>query len=294
MSIIIWQALSIEISHRWSPIKLEGDFKQGYILLADLHRPRLGLRWHTPNPKRLDVQATINRQMLEEVGQLAAKEATDFVPSKSFEFGKIYIEPKPPGRDIWIGYSPASRRIIQVVHHAHRREHLLRDAVLPTLTDLPDVDPRPWSIFDLSCRVPKDFVLESRQLNVGDHLLEFSAPAKPRPRRFAIRQIAVAELALKRKSIDGWLASLQHQSRKQYRVTGNITDIIIEAAGRKLEGRRQWLNRRKRYFWVRRLHPQLLTLALHDAQRDRLLLIETSEEDLAKAIGPTIGWAEQI
>jgi len=290
MSIIVWQALSIEVSPRWSPIKLEGDFSQGYLLLADLHRPRLGLRWHTPKPKKLDVPAIIDRQMLDEVGQLAANEATAFVPSKAFTFGKIYLEPKPPGRDIWIGYSRASQRIIEVVHHAHRREHLLRDTVLPSLTDLPDVDPRPWSIFDLSCQVHKDFALESRQLNVGDLLLEFSAPAKPRPRRFAVRQIAVAELALKRKNLDGWLASLQRQSHKQYRVTGNITDITIEAAGRKLVGRQQWLNRRRRYFWVRRLHRQLLTLALHDAQRDRLLLIETSEEDLAKTIIPTIGW----
>ena len=291
MAIIVWQALSIEISHRWSPIKLEGDFAQGYLLLADLHRPRLGLRWHSPKAKNLDIQATIDRQMLDEVGVLAAKEATAFVPSAAFTFGKIYIEPQPPGRDIWIGYSPASKRIIEVVHHAHRRERLLRDAVLATLGDWPDVDPRPWSIFDLSCRVPRGFALESQQLNVGDLLLEFSAPAKPRPRRLTIRQIAVAELALKRKNLDGWLASLQRQSRKQYRVAGNIADITVEAAGRQVVGRRQWLERRRRFFWVRRLHPQLLTLALHDAPRDRLLLIETSEEELAQQISPTVGWA---
>src|SRR5581483_1097358 len=111
MSLIAWQGLRLTVPARWSPVKIEGDYAAGYVLLADLHRPRLGLRWGTLRKRKMDVAAVVRKRMLEEVGRLAADEATPLNVSEGWTGGTLYIEPEPPGRDVWIGYSPRSKRV---------------------------------------------------------------------------------------------------------------------------------------------------------------------------------------
>ena len=75
-------------------------------------------------------------------------------------------------------------------------------------------DPTPWSIFELSCIVPASFRLTGQRLNAGDLSLQFTERRAHRDgpprcffrRRLTVRQIAVAELALRRLPLDRWLA----------------------------------------------------------------------------------------
>jgi len=49
--VFAWQGWRLEIPEEWSPVKIDGSFEAGQVLLVDIHRPRLGIRWATPGRK---------------------------------------------------------------------------------------------------------------------------------------------------------------------------------------------------------------------------------------------------
>lgn len=290
MSVIAWQGLRLTVPARWSPVKVEGDYAAGYALLADLHRPRLGLRWSTPRTRKLDVAAVVKKRLLEEVGMLAAEEARPLHKSEEWTGGMVYIEPEPPGRDVWIGYSRRSRRVVEVIHHAHRRERILEGSILPALQDTPESEPIQWSIFDLSCAVDRDLPLERQRLNAGDLSLSFG-DAK---RSVFVRQIAVAELALQRQPLEKWLQDQQRVQRKQYRPANKVEPAEIVLGGRPTSGFVGRLRRRRRFVFMRWIATAFVTYALHDRDRDRIVIVQATDDELARRTCESVGWATEV
>ncbi len=288
LNTLCWQGWRLDLPARWNPVKVEGDYDSGSVLIADLHRPRLGLRWHRAT-KKLDSSAWVMEALREEVGQLAADEAKPFAAAPGeFDGSMLYVEPQPPGRDVWLGESRVSGRCIEVVHHAHRRENLLASMLLPTLKDLPADQPMPWSVFDLSCIAPTGFRLLSHRLNAGDLSLTFG-----QERRLAtIRQIALADLALKRMSLQQWLGDQEQMQRKHYRPVGKTSEPSIAADdGRNLCGVLRRMVRRRRFCFMRSIACELLTAALRDNERDRLVIVQASDEPLLRESAAHVGWA---
>jgi hypothetical protein len=288
---IAWQGWQIDLPRRWDPVKLEGDYAAGYALFADTLRPRLGLRWSTPRKRRrkFDVAGVVARAMKEEVGQLAAGEAKAFEMSGrsgAWEGSTLYIEPQPPGRDVWIAYSKTSGRLLQLAYHAHRREHILAGMVLPTIEDFPADRATPWSVFDLGCVIPADMSLVGQRLNAGDLGLTFA----DRWNRVTVRQIAVAQLALQRMPLDGWITEQQRTMSGHYRAVGVSSDVTVGVGlGREVTGRRARMARRRRFLPMRwRLPREYVTFALHDDARDRLVILHGTDEALLCAIAATI------
>lgn len=287
MPVVAWQGWRLDLPQRWNPVKLEGDYNKGYMLFADLHRPRLGVRWDKPPGKKFDPAKWAKQALVQEIGQLAADEARPFEMPADWSGSMLYLEPQPPGRDVWVGYSKISGRAIQVVYHARRRERMLAESVLPGLSDQSNRQRRPWAIFELSCIVPADLPLATHQLNAGDLSLTFTN----RRRTVTVQQIAVAELALKRLSLEQWLTQQHRPRKKTYRASRNAAEIELTTAdGRILRGISKTLTRRRRFFLSRKLLPLLETCALHDIQRDRLILLEASNELLLRETAQTVGW----
>lgn len=279
-----WQGWRLTVPRRWDPVKLEGDAAEGYALFADALRPRLGLRWQTPAGHRkpkFDPVAAVAAAMKREVGTLAAAEATPCdAATGEWSSPLLYVEPDPPGRDVWIGFSTTSGRLLTVAYHAHRREHLLASAVLPTLSDAPLDVAATWAVFDLSCVLPGGMALTAQQLNAGDLSLSF---ADRRGARLAVRQLAVAHLALQRQPIAKWVADQQRPLAKHYRSTP-----AADAGDGVWVGR---LTRRRRYWLARHHPPSLVTVAYHDEPRDRLVLLHGTDESLLRVVAPTVGAA---
>jgi hypothetical protein len=296
-ALLAWHGWRLNVPPRWNPVKVEGDYQTGYMLLADLHRPRLGIRWRSAAGK-VDVQRWAHDALRGEVGLLAASEARDHpLPGDLWEGSRLYVEPEPPGRDVWVARSCVSGRLVQVIHHAHRRERVLAEQVLPSLTDQPVNEPGQWSIFDLSCRVPPGWALSNYRLNAGDLTLRF----QHRVKRFGllhlltVRQIAPATLALHRRPLLEWLRVQQYQQRRLYRVLLEaFEDTLPTPDGRTLAGQRGVSIRRKRYFWLTTAPRQMTTLALHDPARDRLVLVQSTDEATARHVGATIGAETQM
>lgn len=288
LRILSWQGWQLELPARWNPVKIEGDYDSGSVLIADLHRPRLGMRWRKGS-KRFDPKTWAPKALRDEVGQLATAEATPHpLDGSDWQSSSVYIEPEPPGRDVWVGYSTVSRRCLEIVHHAHRRESVLTGTILPSLRDAPREQSKRWAVFDLSCESPAGLKLVSHRLNAGDLSLSF----EDNRRLVAVRQIALAEMALKRRELKQWLADQEARKRKYYRLAGELTETELAGElGRRLRGVWRESTRRKRFFLIRSLPPKLITAALHDAQRDRLIIVQASDELLLRQAALGVGWA---
>jgi hypothetical protein len=289
-----WQGLHLVVPSEWDPVRLEGDFDRGYALLADLNRPRLGVRWEKLRAKDCDDPARAERAvdlaMRGEVGALAAAEARA-VDKDDWQCARLFVEPDPPGRDVFIGLCPASRRLVQAVYHVEkpRRDRMLNDAIVPALRDDSQLDEQTWSVFELCCRVPGSMKLVSQRLVAGDLSLSFATSTAPST-ELVVRQIAIAQLALQRTPIEQWLRREQATRSKHYRPLKDHVDAEITAApGRTLKGVRGTMRRRRRFFFLRRLPESLVTLALHDEARDRLVIVQSSDEDLARRIAASVG-----
>jgi hypothetical protein len=276
----------------WDPVRLEGDFNAGYALLTDLHRPRLGIKWETPSQRKLDVNKILHDAMRDELGALASAEAAEVDRGEGWQACSLYTERDPPGRDVFVGYSTISKRLLQVVYHVPKvgRDRIFADSVLPALADESDETIQKWSVYELSCGVPREFSLQSQRLLAGDLSLNFEAE---RGRRLlVVRQIAVAQIALQRTKLDQWLRRQQSLSRKQYRPNKvQEPESITTDDGRKLVGLRGTMQRRRRFFFLRHLARQQVTFALHDEARDRIVIAQASEEETARAAIKSVGWA---
>ena len=122
--------------------------------------------------------------------------------------------------------------------------------------------------------------LESRQLNAGDLTLVFAS----KKQRLRVRQIAVAELALKRRPLDKWLEAEQRLEKKHYR-PANVTKT---ESAEKVTG---LLRRRRRFFFAWQIPKSISTVAVHDIGRDRLVIVQGTDDSLVKQTMESIGWA---
>lgn len=292
--ILAWHGIELELPARCSPVKIEGTQQAGFVLAADLHRPRLGVRWFTPRSRRADPRKAVMDALRNEVGMLASEEATEYTPSGGdWEHGLLYLEPEPPGRDVWTGYSRASDRVVQVVHHARRRDGLLREKIAPTVRDALKAEPRRWSVFELSCQVGADWKLKTHELKAGDLALEFERKLGwGRVRDWMlVRQMAVARLALQRRPMEKWLEDIQKRERKLYRSCGEAEPAQISLLEREVSGLGAEMRRRRRFIFMRLLAPRVYTLVLHDEARDRLVTLHGTDERALAELGAGIGWA---
>jgi hypothetical protein len=283
-----WQGWRLVLPVKWNPVKLDGGYDAGSVIFADLHRIRLGMRWKKMGGRSYKPEKWTQAMLSESIGKLAAAEARPIeLRHAEFHAAMLYTEPSPPGRDVFVAYSPVSGRMIELAYHTRRREHALASVVCPTLLDQSPERAMRWSVFDLSCIVPEGMRLESHTLNAGDLSLTF-ADGK---RRITVRQVAVAELALKRMPIEKWLADQEKTLAGQYAARGRPEATEYRVDGRILRGVARTLRRRLRYFWQRSLTPQWQTMALHDVKRDRLILLQATDGELAEQVLRSIGWA---
>jgi len=283
-----WHGWRLRVPASWNPVALEGDFGKGHALLAESGEPRLGVRWRSVAAKEVTAEI-LRRAIRDEVGDEAAGHAkalpdpdTDAdAPSNHL----LCIDPNPPGRDVYVWHS-VGERLVQLVYHATTRDDVLRREILPSLGDLSFMDTRPWAVLGLSCAVPAEMTLKAKRLNAGDLALEFADAT----RFVTVRQIALAHLALARAPLAAWLEEQQRARRQRYRADGGPANVAIETNdGRALFGIIGVMRRRRRFCWSWRVAREIVTLALHDATRDHLLLVEASDEPLARDVAKTVG-----
>lgn len=315
--IIAWQGWQLLVPIRWSPVKLSGNADDGQLLMADLHRGRVGLRWQKiKQGKRFDAGKWVEKMMVREVGKLANAEARPLkLEDPAWSANRLYVDPKPPGRDVWIGFSARSGRSLELVYHARHRDTVLGNSLVPGLADVTCLKDElgrekdqpagndkaqvlayessgqcPWSIFDLSLMVPGSMKLADQSMLAGDLKLSFVGPRQ----RLLVRQVAPASEAIKRQKLEQWLGQILRGQKKLYRRSGKVQPIAIEIGdGRLLEGCQVIMVRRRRFFWKWNEPAVLDGWALVDTDRDRLLVVMGAGVNLPAVVG-SIGWASGL
>lgn len=287
---LAWQGWRLTVPSDWNVVQIDGGWSKGFVLLADLERPRMGLRWETL-PDGRDPAAAVEAAMAAEVGSSAgAVEAAAEGETGPWTAARLFLDPDTPGRDLWIAHGRASGRIVQLSCPTGNGRRRLKPDLVPVLADSDPDGPRAWSVLDLSCFTPAGWTLERQQLSAGDLRLTFTADAG---RRLLVRQVAPARLALSRQPIERWLA--QHPvDRRRGDSTGEVDrSYAAEVAGRQIDGLRQAWTRRAP--WPARIfRRQVETIdvcALHDADRDRLWIVESNAPDALAGVVESLGWA---
>ena len=284
--LLAWHGWRLSVPDDWNPVKVEGDAGAGLLLLADLERPRLGVRWKSLSPKA-DAHAWALRSITEEIGALAAAESRP-TNDPAWRGGLLYTEPDPPGRDVFAAVSAATGRGVQIVHHTRHRQGSDRrfaDEILAHLSDTPADQPREWSIFDLTCRSPAGWRLQWYRFHAGDVTLAFARRDRT---RVVLRQIGPATLALSRQPLEAWIKQLDKPTSKLYRPPTATTPIAITLRTQPLRGLTTILRRRKRLFWAVFTRDQT-RLAVHDEPRNRLLIAQSDDEAAARTFLSTVG-----
>jgi hypothetical protein len=153
--------------------------------------------------------------------------------------------------------------------------------VLPTISDTLVGAATKWSVLDLSCETPAGMTLANHVLSAGDLRLRFRDGKANRD--VLVRQIRPASLALQRQPIEKWLD--QHPLSNADRYV-----LIDESNGNQFSR----LFRRRRSFRLGRRPPEAMFVrGWHAERRDRLVIVESSEECLLDTIAATVGWAHE-
>jgi hypothetical protein len=290
-----WHRLILAIPDKWSPLKLGGDAAKGSAEFADLHRPRLGLRWDTLRKPPADVEKLLRRSLQAELGTVAAAEArSPGVCPTGASHCLIYDDTHPYKRDLAVAYFPASRRVVQLSYPLRRRENTLEHELLPGLTEVPPGDAAPWAIFELTCLTPPHLRLERHRLNAGDLSLFFVGPRRlggllAPAEWYSVRQIAVASMALQRTRVFGWLRAMQKPDDRLYRAARTAQPDTLQVAGYEFPAERLTMRRRRRFSFLRWYPRSCTTLACHDTQRDRLVIVHGTDEQVVRVLSATIG-----
>ena len=85
-----------------------------------------------------------------------------------------------------------------------------------------------------------------------------------------------------------WITDQQKTSGRHHRPTGVFADVKVSVNQRDLTGRMSHMRRRRRYALLWDLPVAYTTIALHDADRDRLILLHGPDESLLRVIAATV------
>lgn len=278
-----WQGWCITLPEECEPVSVGGGYASGHALLADLFGPRQGIRWQSVG-RRIDVRQAMLKEMRQEVGQLAASEAR-WLRAEDGGQWLCYGEASLPGRHVCVGFDQETGRTVTVVQHATTGAHAVGQVVPADLICEPANQPQPWAVFDLSCHVPPQWQLAEHELMAGDLRLRFTQERNT----LLVRQIAAADVALRRMPLQRWLEG-QLKAANLSAIAAPQAVQMLACDGRSLDGIQA--TARPRRSLLRGTGRELTLLALHDRQRNKLLLVESNQPELAQAVACSSGWAE--
>src|SRR4051812_15877187 len=99
-----WDGGRGEVPGRWDPGGVDGDYEKGYVLIADLDGPRLGVRWRTP-PRKFDADAWALRALGEEVGLRAVEDAHPVDMGEGrWAASMMCADEEESDRDVWVAH----------------------------------------------------------------------------------------------------------------------------------------------------------------------------------------------
>jgi hypothetical protein len=216
-SLLAWAGWQLKMPAAWQPLKLTGSPDKGQMIVGNEEYATFIVKW-------------------EKAGKRKAFDGQQWVNQRLTRHG-VVSDPDPPGRrhftacgwardlqteedketTYWYGYARESGLLMGItvngVLPASIRSKVV-DQVLPSLHTSSPHESSIWAMYDLSFTVPSGFLLQQRHLYSGDVALLF---IRGRRESLFVRQVYPGELALDRRSWEGWLDSSPFKAHRRMR-----------------------------------------------------------------------------
>ena len=215
-----WQGIALTLPDGWDPVVANGDYRTGYVRLADESVVRLEVRWQQAGQRS---PAQMVTAYAEDLARRARKEG------QSLEMDRELSLASPPGmecetyswatdRRVWaiLAHSAESGRVFHL-HLSSRLEERakgLARTVFSSLKDHPSDEPLPWRFYDMDFTSPAGMPLLRQSLQSGCIRMVFGR----RLERIEFARVSLAEVLLAGKGLDDWFRQFYAASLKRRRV----------------------------------------------------------------------------
>ncbi len=262
-STIAWCGWSIPVPEEWRPLKIEGGWSRGSMMLGTEGAPIVLIKWWRPEEKRFDAERWMTRRF-KALGVLPDDDAP--CPAGFTPTGWIanLQRKEGVGKTVWYGYAPDAGVLIECISTSEV-DRPLRDrffgSLLPELAASPATAPVTWSLFSTTFTSPPGYTLTRHRIALGDIALEL---CHENGQRLILRQVFPATLATQRRKMEQWLDSPPFMERRHLRPERTHRDgtSLQQHGWKRLPSPMGWLT------------PRYCTRMAHIAN-DRLYLAES-------------------
>jgi hypothetical protein len=264
-SLLAWAGWRLEMPATWQPLKLTGTPAKGRMIVGDSTCAMFSIHWERLKGSAIpDARAWVTER-LKRHGVLpgGSPPGRKHFTACGWAYGVQTEEDKQT--TYWYGCSADAQLVLGVtvngVLPADLRDQVTGQ-VLTSLRVTPAGADSTWAMYDVSFVAPAGFELARRHLYSGDVALEFR---RGRRETLLLRQVYPGDLALGRRSFEGWLATypfLEHRRLRRVSVTTE-PDGAWRRGEKRLGFPLEWVASRR-----------TCALAVHDPRLNRLLIAE--------------------
>jgi hypothetical protein len=266
---IAWCGWSLPLPEHWRPLKIEGGYAKGSMMIGDGQSPILLIRWmRTHKLRRFDIQRWLDgrfrqRRITPDEGapQPAAIDKAAWACDTA--------DSKGGHKTTWYGYAAKSHMLMEIVTtdltETAVRDEIFRDH-LPRLVITADDEPCSWSLYGISFVSPPGYVLTRQHLFSGDVAIELACGRKD---KLLLRQVYPAGLAVARRSLGRWLQKPPFKVRRFWNKRTLADGVSCREGTLTFRG---WKRLRSPMGWYTARFS--MAVASVDKEQDRLMIAE--------------------
>lgn len=206
--VIAWQGWSVPVREEWQPVRIEGDYFRGRMIVGNGDGPVFQISWQRPKDIRdFDCAKWLSKQK----SKYTDSKVKSVNPNKDKDIeitsleGDIKNGRSQEHKAVWWVYSARIGIVMEIsmpdVADKQEQEFVRKQSV-PGVHFYAENEPSFWQIYKVGFSVPPGYILNDKHLYSGDIALEFRNEKND---RLLLRQIYPAELGLTRRKIDKWL-----------------------------------------------------------------------------------------
>lgn len=282
--VIAWQGWTIPVREEWQPVRIEGDFYRGRMIVGNGDGPVFQVSWQRPKDIRdFDCAKWLSKQKSKytdsQVGAVNTGDDND-IEITSLD-GDIKNGRNMEHKQVWWVYSASIGIVMEIsmpdVAVKEEQEFVRKHSVPEVRFSRPN-EPSWWQIYKVGFSVPAGYILNEKHIFSGDIALEFRNEKED---RLLVRQIYPAELGLARRKIDKWLLVCNpFKEHRKFRKQDEGDFYCGKLQGMYKEGMH---NIKFPLGWIKPLHYR--KVAAVDKDLDRLLIAGQMSPD---KIDPTL------
>jgi len=207
-TIIAWQGWQMPMGKDWRPLKIDGDYHDGFMIIGDQGGPVLQIRWERPKKAGPLTGGTWLEEKCRRLAVLPEDNPPHPAGFDRVAWVKNVLFRQGVRKTLWWGWSASDVTAMEVMTTSLRKmetnRHVMEE-LIPHLTVFNPGEDWRWRLYRTSFKVPGTFRLFRQHLFLGDVALMFQRGAQE---NMMVRQVYPADLALSRRSMDQWLLQI--------------------------------------------------------------------------------------